>query len=116
MEGSAVITRLAWVPRFLIWCGRFVVEGRSGNPSVKRVGLAMAVTVLCLVMGAMGGVCAGVTLAAAGKPEVVELVRILTNTLIALAGLVLTAVTTGYLVDKHSQRKVEAQEKSDEPT
>jgi hypothetical protein len=84
---------------FMLWLGNFVEDGRTGRPSVKRFGLALCVTVLCGVMLGIGAVITFTTFHAPDA-QVIELVRILSSTLEILAGLVLTAVTTGYLVDK----------------
>lgn len=48
---------------------------------------------------------AGVTWAAQNGPQAVELVRIISGTLEVLAGLVLAAVTTGYVAGKAVERK-----------
>lgn len=91
--------------RMMLWFSRVVEEGATGRPSAKRFGLILAVTVLALVMGVIGGVIAGVTWFSSGRPEAIELVRIISGTLEVLAGLVLTAVTTGYVAGKAVERK-----------
>lgn len=91
------------VERFLIWCGRGV-EDRSGHPSVKRIGLIMAVTVLCMVMAAFGGVIAGIAMSITTDPQKIETLKVITNSLENIAGMVLLAVTTGYLGGKGIER------------
>lgn len=91
--------------RFFLYLGEFVQDSKTGKPSVKRYGLALAITVLCGVMLGVGLVISVVTLNAPVQ-SYIELVRILSSTLEVLAGLVLTATTTGYLVDKAQQNKV----------
>lgn len=90
--------------RLMIWLGSFVTDGSSGLPSVKRLGYAMSVTILSFVMGAIGGVISVVTWESHGTPQATELVRIIASTLEVLAGLVLTAVTTGYVAGKAVER------------
>lgn len=93
--------------QFILWLGDFVEDSQSGRPSVKRFGLAMAVTVLCGVMLGLGGVITASVLASTGRDQV-DIVRIAADTLQIIAGLVLAAVTTGYLVDKAAIRKTGA--------
>lgn len=90
---------------FLAWLAAFVAEGSTGRPSVKRFGFALAVTVLSAVMGLFGGVIAGVAWMSHGQPEAVALIHIVANSLEMVAGLVLTAVTTGYVAGKAVERK-----------
>ena len=90
--------------KFLRYLSRFVEDGNTGNHSVKRFGLALAVTVLWGIMLGLGVVIC-LTGMSVGPQYVIESLRILSNTLVTLAGLVLTAVTTGYLVDKATSRK-----------
>lgn len=87
-----------------LWLARIVSDGSTGNPSAKRFGLILSVSVLTLVMAVIGGVIAGVTWAAQSGPQAVELVRIISGTLEVLAGLVLAAVTTGYVAGKAVER------------
>jgi len=89
---------------FLRWIGRFVEEGASGNPSVKRFGFALCVTVLTGVMGAFGGVMAAVVWMEHGSAQAVELVRIVANSLEIISGMVLASVTTGYVAGKAVER------------
>lgn len=91
--------------RLVSWLSAFVADGKTGLPSVKRVGFAMSVTVLSFVMGMIGGVISVVTWDSHGSPQAIELVRIVSGTLEVLAGLVLTAVTTGYVAGKAVERK-----------
>lgn len=99
--------------RLLLWFGRVVEEGETGQPSAKRFGLILAVTVLASVMGLIGGVIAGVTWYASGTPQAIELVRIVSGTLEVIAGLVLAAVTTGYVAGKAVERKPKVEAKAD---
>lgn len=97
--------------RFIIWLGKFVHEPKTDSPSVKRYGLALAVTVLCGVMLGFG-FSLTVAVVRAGPEQSVETVRIVANSLEIISGLVLTAVTTGYLVGRATTAK-EAQDKND---
>ncbi|MFJ3685588.1 hypothetical protein [Pseudomonas sp. NPDC090208] len=90
--------------QFLRWMGRFVEEGSTGRPSVKRFGFALCITVLSAVLGLFGGVMAGVTWMAHGGDQAIELVRIIANSLEIIAGMVLGAVTTGYVAGKAVER------------
>ena len=92
-----------FIPKFLCYLGEFVQDSKTGRPSVKRYGLALTVTVLCGVMLGVGIVVSVVTLNSPAQSNI-ELVRVLCSTLEVLAGMVLTATTTGYLVDKAQQR------------
>jgi hypothetical protein len=92
------------IEQFILWLGDFVEDGVSGRPSVKRFGLALSVTVLCGVMLGLGAVIAYSTFTADSASKL-EMVRSCADTLKVLAGLVLAAVTTGYLVDRASIRK-----------
>ena len=92
--------------KFFRYLSRFVEDGRTGTPSIKRFGLALAVTILSAVMLSIGIVVCYVTISAPSG-AIIDLVRILCGTLEMLAGLVLTAVTTGYLVDKAQARNKE---------
>lgn len=87
----------------LIWLRRVCEEGSNGRPSAKRFGLLLAVTVLSVVMGLFGGVLAGVTWTAQAAQSL-ELARIMASSLEVIAGLVLTAVTTGYVAGKAVER------------
>lgn len=89
---------------FLTWLAAFVAEGHTGRPSVKRFGFALAVTVLALVMGLFGGVMCAVAWMGHAGPHAVDLLRIVSGSLEVLAGLVLTAVTTGYVAGKAVER------------
>lgn len=93
------------IERFVVWLGKFAVDGRTGEPSAKRVGLLMAVTSLTIVMALWGGVVAGIAWCARMDPQRVEILRVVTSSIEVIAGLVLTAVTTGYLVGNHLARK-----------
>ncbi len=100
---------------FILWLGDFVEDAHSGRPSVKRFGLALAVTVLCGVMLGLGLVVAYSTFTAENATKL-EMVRSCADTLEVLAGLVLAAVTTGYLVDKNAARKAKKDEDSGQDT
>ncbi len=90
--------------KFLRYLSRFVEDSHTGSPSVKRYGLALAVTVLNFVMLVMGTVICIIVYKA--SPEYsIEMIRILSNSLEVISGLTLGAVTTGYLVDKAGTRK-----------
>ena len=89
---------------FLRWMGRFVEEGTTGRPSVKRFGFALCVTVLSAVLGLFGGVMGGVAWMAHGTDQAIELVRIIAGSLEIIAGMVLGAVTTGYVAGKAVER------------
>ena len=93
---------------FITWLGDFVRDSKTGKPSVKRYGLALAVTVLCGIMAGMGTAITILT-ASADSQSQIEIIRIVCNLLENLALMVLTAVTTGYLVDRTQERKLNAQ-------
>jgi hypothetical protein len=103
------------IEQFILWLGDFVEDSHSGRPSVKRFGLALAVTVLCGVMLGLGSVISYAMLMATGRDQV-DIVRIAADTLQIIAGLVLAAVTTGYLVDKASNRKASTDESNRQNT
>ncbi len=103
------------IEQFILWLGDFVEDGSTGRPSVKRFGLALAVTVLCGVMLGLGAVISYSTFTADNASKL-EMVRSCANTLEVLAGLVLAAVTTGYLVDKNAARKAVKDESISERT
>lgn len=86
------------------WLMRVCEEGRSGHPSAKRFGLLISVTVLSCVMGLFGGVLAGVTWSAA-PGQSLELARVIAGSLEVIAGMVLTAVTAGYVGGKAVERR-----------
>ncbi len=107
---------LEWVPRFIFWLGSFVVDSKTGKPSVKRVGLAMSVTALVMIMLVFAGVAAAVVwLSHNDASDRAQLVGRLVDGITYIAGLVLAAVTTGYLVDKSSQRKHEKEDPDEAP-
>ncbi|WP_122558462.1 hypothetical protein [Pseudomonas viridiflava] len=89
---------------FLRWLGRFVEEGTTGRPSVKRFGFALCITVLCAVIVLFGGVMGGVALMSHGTAQAIELVRIIAGSLELISGMALTAVTTGYVGGKAVER------------
>lgn len=91
-----------------MWLGDFVEDGITGKPSVKRFGLALAVTVLCGVMLGLGSVIAYSALVATGRDQV-DIARIAADALVWIAGAVLTAVSGSYVLDKAlTTRKKEA--------
>jgi len=92
--------------QFILWLGDFVEDGLSGRPSVKRFGLALAVTVLCGVMLGLGCVVAYAALTSTGRDQV-DIARIAADALIYVAGMVLTAVSGSYVLDKALNRKKE---------
>ncbi len=94
------------------WLMKVCEEGRSGNPSAKRFGLLLSVTVLSFVMALFGGVLAGVTWSA-GPGEALELARIVSGSLETIAGLVLTAVTAGYVGGKAVERRTPTPDSSE---
>lgn len=88
---------------FITWLGDFVRDSKTGKPSVKRYGLALAVTVICGVMLGMGiGVV--IVLMRVDNTNAVQIVTTVCDTLVWLAGAVLTAVTTGYVWDRRNER------------
>lgn len=90
--------------QFLRYLSKFVEDGETGTPSVKRFGLALAVTVLSFIMLIMGLVICIVVYKAPSNYSV-DMIRILSNSLEMISGLTLGAVTTGYLVDKATSKK-----------
>lgn len=99
----------------LRWLGRFVEEGTTGRPSVKRFGFALCVTVLSGIMCVFGGVMGGVVWMAQGSPQATELVRIIAGSLEVISGMVLGAVTTGYVAGKAVERPRKELAPRDEP-
>jgi hypothetical protein len=93
------------IERFLMWCGSAVEDGRSHRPSVKRVGLMMAVTGAVMVIVAFGGAAAGLVIANWYTTQNVEVLRIITTSMEIMSGIVFSAVTTGYLGGKAIERK-----------
>lgn len=101
--------------KFLTYLSRFVEDGQTGQPSVKRFGLALAVTILCGIILGIGIVICVIGLGV--DPEnIIRALDILADTLVSLAGLVLTAVTTGYVMDKALNRKREKLDESNKTT
>lgn len=90
---------------FTKWLGDFVRDSKTGKPSVKRFGLALAVTVICGIMFGMG---ASVSIIAieSNQESKIEIVRIVCGTIENLGYAVLMAVTTGYLYDRTQERKI----------
>ncbi len=86
------------------WLMRVCEEGSTGRPSAKRFGLLLSITVLSAVMGVFGGVLAGITWVA-DSGNSLELARLLANSLEVIAGMVLAAVTTGYVGGKALERR-----------
>ena len=89
---------------FLRYLSRFVEDSTTHSPSVKRFGLALAITVLSFVMLIMGAVICIVVYKSPPENSV-EMIRILCNSLEMISGLTLGAVTGSYLFDKASSRK-----------
>lgn len=89
---------------FIQWIGKIIQEPKTHTPSVKRYGLALAVTVLCGVMFGFG-FAVTVAVIQVEPAQSIEMVRIVCGSLEILAGLVLTAVTTGYLVGRATESK-----------
>lgn len=90
--------------QFILWLGDFVEDGATGRPSVKRFGLALAVTVLCGVMLGLGAVIAYAAYTATGRDQV-DIARIASDALVWIAGAVLAAVSGSYVFDKALARK-----------
>lgn len=99
--------------KFLLWLGDFVEDGENGRPSVKRYGLALAVTVLCGVMLGFGFVIAMSIKTSNGRDQV-DMVRIAADSLEVITFAVLTAVSGTYLIDKASARKSNNTEKKED--
>ena len=89
---------------FVLWLGDFVEDGTTGRPSVKRFGLALAVTVLCGVMLGLGSVIAYAAFTATGRDQV-DIARIASDALVWIASAVLAAVSGSYVFDKALARK-----------
>ena len=92
------------IESFILWLGDFVEDGVSGRPSVKRFGLALAVTVLCGVMLGLGSVIAYAAFTATGRDQV-DIARIAADALVWIASAVLAAVSGSYVFDKALNRK-----------
>lgn len=96
----------SWVADFLRWCGD-AVENADLRPSVKRIGLVMVVTGAVMIMvfatGFMGGLVCATYNKLAGS-EIIRVLEVFSDLIKVLAGLALTAVTTGYLGGKKIER------------
>lgn len=90
---------------FIKWLGDFVRDSKTGKPSVKRFGLALAVTVICGIMFGMGMSVAMIAIESTQESKT-EIVRIVCGTIENLSYAVLMAVTTGYLYDRTQERKM----------
>lgn len=90
--------------KFILWLGDFVEDGSTGKPSVKRFGLALSVTVLSGVMLGLGAVVAYSAVITTGRDQV-DIARIAADALVYISGLVLTAVSGSYVLDKALTRK-----------
>lgn len=101
---------MRWVGNATPWLFRFVQDSVNGQPSVKRYGLALAITVLSIVVLLLGVVIVAMSLGARPEDEV-EMMRLACNTLETLVFMLLATVTGNYLVDKANARKIIETEK-----
>lgn len=97
---------MKWIGDITPWLFRFVQDSRTGQPSVKRYGLALAITVMCGIMLGMGASICYVVLNSDLKSQV-DMVKVCCSTLENIAFIVATCVTGNYLLDKANARKIE---------
>ena len=90
--------------KFILWLGRFVHDSASDKPSVKRFGLAITVTVLCIVLFSIGVAIVAAILMSEGR-EQVEIIEIAGNVFIWTAASLLSTVGGAYVLDKNLGRK-----------
>lgn len=103
--------------QFFKWLASVVEDSKTGLPSTKRVGFMMAISILCLILAVFAGVMAGLTMKSAGTPQALEMFRMLSTSLELISGMVLTAVTGGYIAGKHIERKhAKGDDDKDDPT
>lgn len=103
---------MKWLGNATPWLFRFVQDTVNGQPSVKRYGLALAITVLSIVVLLLGIVIVVMTLGARPEDEV-EMMKMACNTLETLVFMLLATVTGNYLVDKANARKVRKTDDAD---
>lgn len=97
---------MKWLADATPWLFRFVQDSKTGQPSVKRYGLALAITVLAGVIIGLTMIIIYTTLTA--RPEdSVEMMKLACNTLIDITFMFLATATGNYLIDKHSARKAD---------
>lgn len=94
---------MKWFGESTPWLFRFVQDSRTGQPSVKRYGLAITVTVLCGVLLGLGIVMAMAAVQSSGRDQV-DIVRICGDTIIWGGSALLTAVSGSYVADKALSR------------
>jgi len=94
-----------WVGNLTPWIFRFVQDSHTGQPSVKRYGLAITVTILCGILLGLGAVIGIACVNAVGK-EQVDIVRIAASTIEWTSTALLGAVSGSYVADKALSRKV----------
>jgi Na+/H+ antiporter NhaA len=93
-----------WIGDLTPWLFRFVQDSKTGQPSVKRYGLALTITVLCGIVFGMGIVIAIVVLNSQPS-EQVEIVKISCSTLENISFIVGVLASGNYLIDKANARK-----------
>ena len=84
---------------FIKWCGQVIADSQTSKPSVKRYGLALAVTVLCGVVFGLGIVISIAVVSSNGRDQV-DIVRIAADTVAWVSTALLTAVSSSYVADK----------------
>lgn len=97
---------MKWLADATPWLFRFVQDSRTGQPSVKRYGLALAVTVLCGIMLGLGASICYIIIKSQTESQV-EMIKIACNTLENISLIVAGCVTGNYLFDKAGARKAE---------
>jgi len=97
---------MKWIGDLTPWLFRFVQDSKTGQPSVKRYGLALAITVLAGVIIGLGLVIVYMSLTARPEDEA-EIMKMACSTLENITFMFLATATGNYLVDKASARKVE---------
>ena len=95
---------MKWVGDLTPWVLRFVQDSKTGQPSVKRYGLALAFTVLSCVIIGLGAVIVYMSFTARPEDEV-QMMKMACGTLENIVFMFLATATSNYLVDKASARK-----------
>jgi len=97
---------MRWIGDLTPWLFRFVQDSKTGQPSVKRYGLALAITVLAGVIIGLGLVIVYMSLTARPEDEA-EMMKTACSTLESITFMFLATATGNYLVDKASARKAD---------
>jgi hypothetical protein len=100
-----------WLANATPWIFRFVQDSKTGQPSVKRYGLALAVTVLAGVIIGLSIVIIILSVSSRADDKV-EMMKMVCSTLENITFMFLATATGNYLVDKASARKADKNEQN----